>query len=133
MRGLDSTFLIDLLRGNEDATELAWLLDEDDLLLTTEINAFELYAGIYRGEIKDKEKRLVEVQSLFNKLVVLPFDHKSAVTAARIMGDLKDRGNDIGVLDVLIAATLLSQGCNTIVTRNRSHFEKVKGLKIEEY
>lgn len=57
-------------------------------------------------------------------------------TVARIYGNelsaLERRGEAIATMDLLIAASALAEGAR-LVTRNRKHFERVRGLEILDY
>lgn len=72
----------------------------------------------------------------FNKLCalnrVLPLTDEIVVEAADIYAGLRSRGALIGDADTLIAATALVHGL-VIVTNNESHFNRVPGLKIENW
>jgi tRNA(fMet)-specific endonuclease VapC len=55
---LDSSFIVDLLRGNEEAfKKLAEMVDEYAYLSTTEINVLELYRGASLHENKPKPRK----------------------------------------------------------------------------
>ena len=133
MKCLDSTFLIDLLRKDKSATELAREMDEEGQMATTEINVFEIAAGIHQSKVTKKTKRLVQAESLFNRLEIFPLDHESALKAAKIMGELKTKGSFIDTLDALVAGIALSHGCEIVVTRNIRHFDRIRGLKVQGY
>jgi predicted nucleic acid-binding protein len=79
---LDTTVLIDLLRGRKDRRELVAELVEGGLTLATAaINVGEVYAGMRRGE----EAR---TEALLTNLVIVPM----TVEIARIAGKLKCEG-----------------------------------------
>jgi tRNA(fMet)-specific endonuclease VapC len=63
---------------------------------------------------------------------ILPFTHAAAVLAADIWADLKQRGQLIGEIDVLIAGVALSEGL-AVVTRNTRHFGRVAGLTVIDW
>jgi predicted nucleic acid-binding protein len=62
-----------------------------------------------------------------------PFDDKSAEEAGIILGKLVREGITVNALDVFIAAITITNGCESVVTRNKSHFDKIPGLKVETY
>jgi tRNA(fMet)-specific endonuclease VapC len=62
------------------------------------------------------------------KFTILPFD----ADAARIFHRLKDAGVRIGTMDLKIASICLSHDA-TLLTRNRVDFEKVPGLRVENW
>ncbi len=133
MKCLDSTFLIDLLRKDKSAVNASLEMDKKGQMATTEVNVFEICAGIHQSKIAKKATRLAQAESLFNRLEIFSLDHESALKAAKIMGELKHRGSPIDTLDALVAGITLAHGCDILVTRNIRHFDKVKGLKAERY
>ena len=62
----------------------------------------------------------------------LEFDADTALRAGMLQAGLERDGRIIGVEDIQIAATALWHGL-TLVTRNTRHFERVEGLKIENW
>ncbi|MEK6950444.1 MAG: type II toxin-antitoxin system VapC family toxin [Nanoarchaeota archaeon] len=127
----DTTLLVDFLRGEKRAVEFIekrqWLP-----LFTSEINAFELIDGVYASGAAIPT-RLEKVLALLSKMVVLPFDRKSALKAGLVSGTLAREGKKIGETDCLIAGVALANGLQEIVTENKSHFERIKGLKVVSY
>ncbi|MEA1049533.1 hypothetical protein U5801_06910 [Lamprobacter modestohalophilus] len=55
-----------------------------------------------------------------------------AQAAASVRADLKARGRPIGPYDVLIGATALARGL-TMVTSNTDEFERIRGLRLEDW
>ena len=135
MKCLDSAFLIDLLKNDGGAVSKAREMEGKSLMATTEINVFEIASGIELGKMGDAKKRqkMDQVGALFNRLNVLPLDRAGALRSARIVGELKRKGSPADVLDALVAGISLAHGCDVVVTRNKRHFENVKGLKVETY
>ena len=64
---------------------------------------------------------------------MLPLDDLGIVRAAEISGTLMRKGETIDDCDCLIAGIALSKGVKTIITRNKKHFNKIKGIKVETY
>ena len=62
------------------------------------------------------------------KFTILPFDPDSA----RIFQRLRDEGIRIGTMDLKIAAICLAHDA-TLLTRNRVDFDKVPGLRVENW
>jgi len=128
LKCLDTNFLVEVLRGNEKVKEKVNSLKEETNLSTTSITAFELYFG---AEISQKKTgNTKEVEKLLNGLTVLNLDRESAKKAATIEAELTKKGTKIGLNDSFIAAIALQNNC-IIITENKKHFQKIKGLKIE--
>lgn len=62
----------------------------------------------------------------------MPFDEAAAVIYGDIRAYLDKQGTPIGGNDLLIAATALA-GELILVTRNIREFERVPGLKLEDW
>ena len=62
----------------------------------------------------------------------MPFDSNSAYEYGKIRHFLKIRGEMIGSNDLLIAAHAKANNL-TLVTNNTNEFERVPGLKIENW
>ena len=132
MKCLDTSFLIDLLRGDAGAMKKASGLDEVGLNATTEINVFELTYGIHRGRLASRRARLAQVERLLSRLITLPLNHEAAMKAGEVLGKLAREGKEVSVLDGLAASIALTHGCEAIVTRNVEHFKNMP-IQIETY
>jgi len=128
---LDTSFLIDFLRGHEDArTTYLTLKGQGHRFATTTIVAFELFRGVdKRGRQKREEQA---VYRLLAQLVVWYLDIEAAEHASRIYTDLEGSGKPIGVNDCLTAAIALTNGCHKLVSHDM-HFKAVPGLELIAY
>jgi tRNA(fMet)-specific endonuclease VapC len=63
---------------------------------------------------------------------VLHFDNAAASHSGQIRAELKSKGTPIGPYDVLIAGHARSLGL-VLVTNNTREFERVDGLRIEDW
>jgi len=126
---LDTCFLIDLLRGDPGAVRVAESLDGG---ATTAVNVYELFFGVEWGA-GDRVARRGEAEALVERLEVLPFDGVAGRMAARFMGDLYRRGEQVDALDVFTASIGLRHGCKVMVTRNARHFERFPEISVETY
>ena len=125
---IDTDILIDFLRGN---SETGLLLEkiQDRTLLTTDINAFELYHGAYKQ--KDKEKGILDVERMLNQLQLLSTNRKSMRKAGEIVTYLDKKGEKVDTADILIGSICIINSAS-ILTRNRKHFEKMNVRIFEE-
>ena len=62
-------------------------------------------------------------------MAILPFDHAAGLAAAAARRVLEKSGIGIGMADYQIAGICLSRQ-TALWTRNRSHFERVPGLRV---
>lgn len=130
MIGLDSTFIIDLLSGNPQATAKAEQL-RNEIKVVTPLNHFEIFLGIFLRKQSTKEDENA-ASELFANVDILPLTPSAAVEAARIEADLIKAGKEMTDIDVLLAGTYISHGCTRIVTRDKA-FSRVKGLTVISY
>jgi tRNA(fMet)-specific endonuclease VapC len=118
----DTDVLIDFLAGIEPIRcQIARYVG--GILQTTAITAFELLSGAREG------KRGDSVRQLIRDLPVVALERNAAEHAAAVHQQLGLIGESIGMADSLIAGIALSNGWG-LFTRNRRHFDKVRGLKV---
>lgn len=84
-------------------------------------------AGMPAG---DKRKRAIDL--MLAQLTVLPWTSVAADICGPLKNTLKTQGTPIGDMDTLIAAHALAEKL-ILVTHNTRHFEKVPGLKLEDW
>lgn len=121
----DTDVLIDYLAGIEPIREQVARAIAADRLWTTSITCFELLSGPQDGRRGQALQRFVEA------LTVLPLDRVAASNAAGVRRHLESAGRTIGMADSLIAGIALSHDL-PLLTRNRSHFDRVPGLRLEQ-
>jgi tRNA(fMet)-specific endonuclease VapC len=73
-----------------------------------------------------------ELDVLYSGLELLAYDVEAARHYGRLAAAFLDDGVPIGVGDRMVAAHALSRGL-TLVTHNRRQFERVKGLRVEDW
>lgn len=129
---LDTTALVDILAGEEDATRAVAKLSHESELCTSTVNIYEILKGIFCRK-GNKQKYLDALESLMANIYVLPLTTSASAEAAKIYGKLRVKGEFIDEPDYLIAGICLSNDVRKIVTRNAKHFGKVEGLEIVTY
>jgi tRNA(fMet)-specific endonuclease VapC len=72
------------------------------------------------------------IDTFVGSVTVIPFDQLAADRFAPVAAALARRGEPIGTFDTLMAAHALSRGL-TFVTNNSKHFQRVAGLKTENW
>lgn len=96
---LDTTFLVDLLAGDEAATAFASSLAEP-----AAVSAVSFYELLFAAE---RAGRIQRVEAMARDYAVLPADFDVCAMAATIQSALAARGQIIPVLDAIIAATAI--------------------------
>jgi predicted nucleic acid-binding protein len=131
MKLVDTTFLIDLLRGDPSAVAVSEALEREGGAGTTSINLYELFTGIYH--VAGSDRRVEQAERMVSRLEVFSLDEASAKSAAAMTALQRRSGVPLDVLDTLIAATGAAHGCTTVITRNIRHYSKIPGIRAEPY
>ena len=122
---VDTCFLIDLMKGDSGAEQIAW---NNKQLKTTAISSAEFLYGAKRSD----KKNVYEISEKFIRFFpVLPFDAESAVVYALIAHSLSRTDRHISTFDELIAAIALRNN-EPLVTRDQ-HFAVIEGLNLIAY
>lgn len=121
---LDTTILIDHLRGRPVVHRIDQLLDRGVTLATTTINVEEIIRGL-----RDTEQDAAE--RLFAGLVTLPITAPVAWLAGRWRRDHAARGVTLWQAHCLIAATAALHGAD-LATGNPKDFP-MDGLKVQHW
>jgi hypothetical protein len=127
----DTSFLIDLLDGDDDAAAILELAERENRPeKISAITSLELYEGIERSQKPDAEKR--KVLGVLDSKHVIPADHSIMKRAGELSGRLVVEGQQIDREDCIIAATAMQEN-EPVVTRNGSHFDRVPNLDVQSY
>jgi len=92
------------------------------------ISLAELYEGVFYSRDPDGDGQ--DLADFLRGVTVLGIDADIAALFGRERGRLRAAGMLIGDLDLLIGATALAHNL-TLLTNNRSHFERIDGLHME--
>lgn len=92
------------------------------------------YAELVHGVEKSNaiEKNRVALALLLANIEIMNFDSLAAESYGKIRADLEKAGTPIGPLDMMIAGHAKALGY-TVVTNNTKEFERVKGLRLENW
>ena len=99
-------------------------------LCISAITLAELKHGVEKSARPERNE--IALAQLMAALTVIPFDDMAAVEYGKICADLQKQGKPIGTMDMLIAASAVSNGM-TLVTNNTREFERVSGLSHENW
>ena len=91
---------------------------------------YELETGIAKSQ--QPQKRRKQLDMLLNVVKLLPFDRAAATRAGDLRARLEMAGTPMGPIDYQMAGIALAQRA-TLVTRNAKEFDRVPGLKIEDW
>ena len=128
---LHTDFMVDLLRLKREAWSTLESLRRDKLeLSTTSVNICELFRGAFIS--KEVERTIQGLTAMIDSIKILDIDRKSCETFGRLSIELRKRGSPIADFDLLIASVALAHG-ESVLTRNRKHFEKIPGLVVDSW
>ena len=126
---LDSDVVIAHFRGDASIKERFNSISSRELFITP-ITLCELYRGAFLSSNLEKNKLLVE--RLLERANVLNFDLQACEIFGNAYKTLKRSGKLTQDNDLMTASICISNNA-TLVTRNKKHFENIKGLRVEEW
>lgn len=124
---LDTNIIIALQKQHPILLKKMFAHKVEDFALSN-IVLFELAFGAFNSQKVDDNLRKIN-QIRFPTLV---FSGKDAYHAGKIRADLQKKGTPIGAYDLLIAGQAIAQNL-TLITHNVKEFERVEGLKLENW
>ena len=127
---LDTSVCVELIRGRR-ARLLKRLAERPtrDFALSS-ITVAELQYGVWKSPQTTQERAALD--EFLGPLAILEFDFAATEAYGRIRAHLESMGTPIGALDMLIAAHAVSRDV-TLLTRNLKEFNRVPGLKAEDW
>lgn len=121
---VDTNIFIDYLRARDKKNTDLYKIPGSKRIYISSVTLYELLMGA-----TDKQKK-EDVRLLTEDTIVLPFDEEVSIKASEIYHDLRKTNQMIGFRDIFIAATCFIYKM-PIMTANKIHFQRIKGLKIE--
>jgi tRNA(fMet)-specific endonuclease VapC len=126
---LDTNIISDLIKNPQGKAAKKIAAVGEDNVCTSIIVAAELRYGCSKANSKRLHKA---VESLLGEIEVLSFDIPADIEYGEIRSELEIAGKPIGANDLLIAAHARAAAA-TVVTANVGEFERVRGLKVENW
>lgn len=103
--------------------------DPSDICISS-VTYAELVHGVEKSQAVEKNRLALAL--LLANIEILNFDATAAESYGKIRADLEKQGTPIGPLDMMIAGHAKSLNY-TIVTNNTKEFNRIKGLKLENW
>ncbi len=128
VRTLDTSFLIDVLRGHSGAVAKAGVLDADGETLTLPA---PVLAEFLDGAHFAGGKYLAKALQLVAGRDVVPFDKECSLIARQLRAELRRRGEPLPMIDAMIASTALRH--HSVLITGDAGFARVPGLAVESY
>ncbi len=136
MKIFDTTFLMDLVKGDKGAKQKAKEIDEQGTFKAISVvTVHEYLRGIYYLFSHDKKllkTKLEKSEAELARFEILPYTYEIAKTAAEIDAQLAKNGQTISFSDTILAATAIHYKL-TLVTRDTENFSRIQNLQIETY
>lgn len=130
---LDTNACIALINGSPPAIRRRFqrVIAKEATVLVSSVVAFELWYGVAKSQRKEANTQRL-LAFLAGPLEWTLFDEQDAREAGAVRAELEAAGRRIGAYDVLIAGQARRRGA-TLVTANVGEFERVAGLKWEDW
>ena len=125
---LDTDTISHVVRKNPLVIKKLIKHEDDEICISAVTNA-ELFYGL---EKKNSQRLFTEVRSIIGKCTIIDFNASQSELYGKIRFELEESGVPIGDMDLLIAAAAISTGA-ILVSHNKKHFSRIKGLKVEDW
>ena len=126
---LDTNICIYTIKNRPQQVRSAFNRFHDQLCISS-VCLMELVYGAEKSASPERNHAVVE--GFAARLEVLPYDDLAASHTGQLRAELARSGAPIGPYDQLIAGHARSRGL-IIVTNNRREFDRVAGLRVEDW
>ena len=127
---LDTNICIFIMKKSSEILKRKFSGISEDAVCISSLTFAELMHGIEKSERKAKNMRVL--LAFLKNIPIISFDSSAAAIYGNVRARLELMGNKIGPIDTLIAGHALSENL-TLVTNNTREFERVEGLKVEDW
>lgn len=126
---LDTDSIIYSLKGHETVNKNLALHRHDPLKISI-ITLMELYYGAYKSQ--QVSSNLAKIKMIEGAFEIIEVKLEAVEIFARIKAELELEGNRLDDFDLMIASCAMAHNL-TLVTNNTKHFQRIKGLKQENW
>lgn len=123
---VDSDWLIDAATGRARAQQTLARLSDEELAVSI-VAVAEVYEGAFATP--DPQHALAGLREFLGDFIIVPLTDPIVEHFARLRAALRQQGQLIPDMDLLIAATALEQDL-TLITRNVRHFVRIPELQL---
>ncbi len=116
---LDTDICIEIIKKNPAYDFIFDKFSASDVFISS-VTLFELFL---------RELHLDDIERFVGYFMVLSFDESCAIKGSEIARNLRKEGKTIDFRDIFIAAACLVNNCS-LLTLNKKHFERIKGLEL---
>lgn len=126
---LDTNICIFTIKNRPEQVREAFKRHSGQMSIST-VTLMELIYGAEKSA--NPERNLADVEGFAARLEVLPYDTQAAAHSGQLRAELARMGKPIGPYDQMIAGHARAQGL-ILVTNNLREFERVPGLRVEDW
>ena len=126
---LDTNICIFTIKNRPEHVREAFNAHHGQLCIST-VTLMELVFGAEKSS--NPQRNLAVVEGVAARLDVLKYDWEAAANTGQLRAELAKLGTPIGPYDQMIAGHARSLGL-VLVTNNTREFERVPGLRIEDW
>ncbi len=127
---IDTDILSYYLKGDPNvAKNVKKYLDHYDIIEISIITYYEITSGLLA---KNAFKQLSIFEEFVSENIIIPLTEKSVKISAEIYSTLRQSGNIVDDIDLLIAGVAIENEM-TLVTNNDSHFSRIPGIIITNW
>lgn len=128
---IDTTFLLDLMRGRERALDMLERLEEArEPIHVTAVTLYEFHRGLETVDLPAAQKR--RIADAVEGRVIRPLDAAAAARAGQLDARAWAAGEPLDPEDAMIAGAALVHD-EEVVTRRAKEFARVPGLRLRTY
>ena len=127
---IDTDILSYYFKGNQTVIKnFEKYLQDFDLIEISIITYYEIIGGLMA---KNALKQLNIFQDFVDQNIVIPMTENSAKISAELYSTLRQQGNTVDDIDLLIAGIAIDNDL-TLITNNENHFNRIPGLQVENW
>ena len=127
---LDTNHCIYLINGKYPEIARRLARQKTGSIALSSITTSELWYGVENSARREQNR--AALAKFLLPLEVLPYDEDASQAYGKLRAFLEKSGRGVGSMDLLIAAHALSLSA-TLVTHNRKEFQRLPGLKVEDW
>ncbi len=127
---LDTNICIYIIKNKPQSVKEKFESYEIGELCISSITVSELMYGAYKSQ--HIAKNLTALEHFLMPFDIVGYDYSAALAYGKIRADLEKKGQVIGNMDMQIAGHALSLDM-TVVTNNTKEFERVVGLRLDNW
>jgi len=127
---IDTDILSYYFKGNQTVIKnFEKYLQDFDLIEISIITYYEIIGGLMA---KNALKQLNIFEDFVDQNIVVPMTENSGKVSAELYATLRQQGNTVDDIDLLIAGIAIDNDL-TLITNNENHFNRIPGLRVENW